>query len=135
MTEGQRNSKKNKKDFAPSLLPPNKLLALINDSGLSQYAVYTGIGMDKDILNRACREECNSRLPDKWVAPILAFCKKHKAKMQDEKIEVKELLISNDIEVELIIPEAALPDIESKKEWISVLCKAKEEHDKKAANN
>jgi len=119
---------KNKKDFAPSLLPHDKLLALIKDSGLSQYSLRDGIGINKDTLNRACREEFNYRLPDKWVAPILAFCKQHKAKMQDEKIEIKELLITNDIEVELEIPEAALPDLEGKKEWMNVLCKSKEDY-------
>lgn len=113
-------------------LDPADLKRLVEESGMTVYSIEKGVGMPLTSLDKCLKAKPDKKgyvrtLPSKWELPLLKFLKEQKAKKIDVTIETKEILEENDIEVPIEIPEAIIPELEKRKEWISKLSEIKEE--------
>lgn len=112
-------------------LDPADLKRLVAESGMTIYAIEKGVGMPLTSLDKCLKAVPDKKgyvrtLPAKWELPLLKFLKEKKAQHEDVKIERKEILEERGIEIPLEIPEAIVPVMQGRREWIDKLIEVKE---------
>lgn len=134
--ESQKPQKKKRKPIQKATISIADLNKLIDEANIPVAVVERGAGMPLHTLQKILKQIPEGPmgyvrgLPKKYELKILKTIRNFKAEKEEEKQQVKEILIENKIEVPIIVPEEAQPDIEGKKEWMNVLVNAKAEYNR-----
>ena len=108
-----------------------ELRKLFKESGLTVSEIEKGVGMPHRTLSKTLDAKPATKsghirtLPTKWVAKTIRFIKEKKAENEELKLEIKEILIENNIPV--VEPEVFIPNEQQKMDWINKLQEAHQE--------
>jgi len=77
----------------PAPVNVERLLTMIEESGVTYYAIEKDLKIGKGIVSRGVKEGTDRPIPVKWEAPIIKYLKKKIAEKQDNDIITQEILL------------------------------------------